>query len=88
MSDVSWATFFKWCVISVAVLALFVGIIYGMVKIEKSVSPDYAATERAITHACDPLANRSVDYHGPGWSTGGRYEITCSDGSQQIVYPR
>lgn len=46
-----------------------------------------AALEHKITHACDPMKNVGVDYHGPSWEETDRYEVTCSDGSQRIVYP-
>lgn len=43
--------------------------------------------QRRIAHVCDPMKNVGVDYHGPGWSVDGRYEVTCEDGSQRIVFP-
>lgn len=47
----------------------------------------HSEIEREISHACDPMKNVDVDYHSSGWSVSSRYEITCADGSQRIVFP-
>lgn len=88
MTDVSWQTFIKWVVVGAAALALTGVLIYGMVKLDESGGPDFAATEQAIARVCDPMKNTGIDYHGSGWSESSRYEVTCSDGSQRLVYPR
>ena len=87
MADVSWQTFIKWFLVGAVGLALIAGAVYGMAQAEGP-GPDRQATEKAIARACDPLKNEGVDYHGPSWSESGRYEVTCSDGSQRVVYPR
>lgn len=88
MSDVSWASFAKGFLIAAACLLVVGGIVYGIVRFEEGTGPDTRATERAIRTACLPGKNIGVDYHGSSWSESDRYEVTCADGSQRIVYPR